>query len=591
MASQITACPNCGSTMQPKLIGDIDKVMVCPSCGTTIDVADNMKRVKVRRTEKKGGLFGGREVVEEHIHEYRSDAAHPHDAAFGTAGFPPPPGTAAPQQPVTINLGDLIKQAQSARPVVVATPTVKTAGCGITIVILLFIGLITAASIGVAFYLEEGELPFGLGHSIEEISASRTLTGHDTSVDFVAYHPTGAQIASFGSGEVWVWDVESGAPLYKAPSAGPPVYSPDGQYLLSPKDKQVVVLDAATGATVRTIEMQTSEYYSWYRVAISPDGRKVATSSNTTVYLFDFQSGDLLQALPGELYAQRLLFSPDGISLAAADWQTIALWDTAEGSQLIFETVEAGTSTESLIFSPDSKQLLLANSDTVEFFDIANGSLKRAKTITIDDPDSITTSIQSIAYSPDGKYLALGDFFSKVTVWNLDKGRIDYRLKSEDGLNWVAFSPGGGTIVGGGYENIFFWKIGDEKSTPAREAQPQPEKAPTHTPGGAPANNLTAPTPTSFSNLLAPTVTVTPSTTPSLTCLATPRNNVPVNVRQTPSTAAPILRKMESGVSLDGQTIGRDGFTWYRIAEEGGWVREDVITAAPNCQTLPAVEG
>ncbi len=64
-----------------------------------------------------------------------------------------------------------------------------------------------------------------------------TLSGHGSSVQSVAFSPNGRYIISAGSNLIWVWDAETGQPLYSLPGHTKVVldiaFSPDGKHLVS----------------------------------------------------------------------------------------------------------------------------------------------------------------------------------------------------------------------------------------------------------------------------------------------------------------------------------------------------------------------
>jgi eukaryotic-like serine/threonine-protein kinase len=59
-------------------------------------------------------------------------------------------------------------------------------------------------------------------------------------------------------------------------------------------------------------------------------------------------------------------------------------------------------------------------------------------------------------------------------------------------------------------------------------------------------------------------------------------------VRIAPSTGNAVLRRMQGGEAAIARTKGADGRVWYHLANEG-WVRDDVVSAASDCATLPEV--
>lgn len=64
-----------------------------------------------------------------------------------------------------------------------------------------------------------------------------------------------------------------------------------------------------------------------------------------------------------------------------------------------------------------------------------------------------------------------------------------------------------------------------------------------------------------------------------------------VNVRNIPSINGMRVRQIQAGetATVVSQTVGRDGFIWWRL-RDGNWVRSDVVRAEANCRDLPRIE-
>lgn len=183
-----------------------------------------------------------------------------------------------------------------------------------------------------------------------------------------------------------------------------------------------------------------------YAVALSPDGKIVATGSDdTSVKLWDVATKKLLYTIKDYGHSiKTLAFSPDGKRLAAAGYNpSVKIWDVASGKTLQTFELKNGYSFAQVTFSADGKLLAGSNDDTnVYIWDTVSGSLK-SKVKGQDDQ-------LGVAFSPDGKMLAAGDKTGQVNVWDLgspDKPLATFKTRFY--AYALKFSSDSKTVFGG----------------------------------------------------------------------------------------------------------------------------------------------
>jgi WD40 repeat protein len=239
-------------------------------------------------------------------------------------------------------------------------------------------------------------------------------------------------------------------------------YGPDGRRLVSGSDDGTVkVWDMVEGRELRSFRGHGPAVRA---VAFNRDGKRVAGGgADRTVRVWDADTGRVLHTLPKqEGVVEGLAFSPDGKRLASATnnggegnrlvREEVRVWDLAGGRPVFIKSnvPKNGISSVWLAYSPDGKLLAGARSDLVlqaheiTLWNAADGSeVRRCKGYRAG----------RLAFSRDGKRLA--DAGDRVSIWNLTTGRVILTLPANVGLSGVAFSPDGkrlAAVSGGGVQ-------------------------------------------------------------------------------------------------------------------------------------------
>ncbi len=289
--------------------------------------------------------------------------------------------------------------------------------------------------------------------------------GRTGAVNNLAFSPDGSTLAAGkADGTIGLWSVERASSLslpIAVPGGGAAglALSRRGDLLASGSGNDVWLYDLAHHRVRAMLRGHTDSVVS---VAFSPDGRLLASGSNDNqVRLWDTASGRELGVLTGHTdVVICLAFSPDGRILASGSGNndgSLMLWDVAHGRRLGEPLTTNGYGIYSVAFSPDGRRLAVGAGDgSIEVWDLAHRR-------QIDLPFAgITGSVNSVAFSPDGKLLATAGTDREIHLWNAATGLpASPPLGGHtDSITSLDFSPDGTTLASGSADTtVRLWDV------------------------------------------------------------------------------------------------------------------------------------
>jgi WD40 repeat protein/serine/threonine protein kinase len=249
---------------------------------------------------------------------------------------------------------------------------------------------------------------------------------------------------------ITVWDATSGKVLRTLCGHEDVVYSlaisSDSQRIVSGSgDKTIRIWDLATGDNVKTIRGNKGRVQS---VALSPDGKLIASSDffgKDVVRVWNAETGTELMTLGGSGgHIRQVTFDPDGgCIISSHDSGEMKFWDAVTGKEVM--TVLADRGFPSLMaFSQGVKKFasVAVNWDpAIKIWDSESGKL----IMTIHGQHARAISI---AFSPDGRYIANANMDNTIKVWNAETGEEIRTIRGHDWLTYsVSFSPDSQRLV------------------------------------------------------------------------------------------------------------------------------------------------
>lgn len=213
----------------------------------------------------------------------------------------------------------------------------------------------------------------------------------------------------------------------------------------------------------------------------SLDGKRLAIGTEKSAILWDLSTGkrqwrirfpqitlqDIKNNRPPEyLCPQDMAFAPDGraVAMSFRDGAT-RLFNASNGRELyrLFDPEAQGAHIDRLAFSPDGKLLAvgLIRENMLRLWDMATGEAEPRVAIRWGLPrgkGSLPVGIHSLVFSPDSKTVAAACTDFKIRLWEVATGKLRHEAEGRAFL-FVTFSPDGRLLASscGHDDNIFLW--------------------------------------------------------------------------------------------------------------------------------------
>lgn len=250
-----------------------------------------------------------------------------------------------------------------------------------------------------------------------------TLAAFPSVVTDIAFSPNGRELAASGSGMVKIWNIETWGERTRFQGHSDDVtniaYSPNGEQLASAgRDNTLIIWNVQTGERLHSIEMNTDFVTDMF---FSPDGRRLATAGDyrtSVLRVWDTTTGEELWSrnFGGSL---QLDFSPDGTLFLLNDSNSLEMrgFNPENGTLTFYITSSAINGVSSLSINP-SGSLLAAGAGNHAGFLLAD--IAQEAVIFFDDSaNSIPHANINLAFSPDGRILAISDNTYGIDLWGV----------------------------------------------------------------------------------------------------------------------------------------------------------------------------
>ncbi len=177
-------------------------------------------------------------------------------------------------------------------------------------------------------------------------------------------------------------------------------------------------------------------------VAVSPDGRYVASGDWSELRLHEIETGRFLRSFPHVSRVASVDFNSDGTRMVTVDYsRNGTIWDPRTGEILGSFRGVRGKAT-GVSYSPDGSMLAVAEVEqTVSLRDASSGK-------SVGELAGHGGEVVSIAFDDSGRLLASADTEGGVWIWDVATRAVKQRMVAhEGGARAVAFSPGSKVLV------------------------------------------------------------------------------------------------------------------------------------------------
>ncbi len=291
--------------------------------------------------------------------------------------------------------------------------------------------------------------------------------------DDVAFSSLNQTLVTSSTAGVWLWHMLTGEPpvilqdkVEVLPPGGyepstPIAISVDGKFVASGRcwkyapnanpplcvKAQIIVLNVLSKDSNEPIATLPTNM-DVQSVAFSPNGQVLASSSGTSIQLWNVTTKRLLTTLIANSNVKSIAFSPKGQILASSGDTSVQLWNVATHQLLatlnatqMAQNFTFGSTGQMLAFSPNGQVLASSSGRSVQLWDMA--TRQPLATLTGDAQPKT-----SIAFSPDSQTLASGSQDGTIIVWNINaKSTISHQIQSIGGARSAVFSSRDGKLL------------------------------------------------------------------------------------------------------------------------------------------------
>ncbi len=228
-------------------------------------------------------------------------------------------------------------------------------------------------------------------------------------------------------------------------------FSPDGNFIASGTASGVTkVWDVWAGKVILEFEGTYA--------AFSPDGSRIAVAGKSGIFLYNLSSGELLYALDTKSPYYGVAFSPDSQLIAGGtEYGKMYIWSVNNGA-VQQAAGGLGGNVHRLVFSRDGIFLAAASSSKTYIWNLQEKKIGRDIDFKRNKPVFFSTALDA-----DGEWYAAGAENGQIYVWRVSNGESMPDLYDESpfvtGLEFLYGSNNPEILVSGDEVHLSFWVL------------------------------------------------------------------------------------------------------------------------------------
>ena len=284
------------------------------------------------------------------------------------------------------------------------------------------------------------------------------LHGHADKVVSLVFSPDGKTLFS-GSNDDTIrrWDLDAinrVAPTIRLESQlSDATFGPDGTLWTLMEDGQVVRWDGDDGMDVGRFNTNGDPVRA---IDVSPNGEWFSTVHLSGVRIWDSISRQLIHHLPANIDIPALACSPNGRNVAYGDAERLRCVEISSGKE-IFSLHPSWHYVCSIAFSPDGKYVAAGTREhdsAVVLIDAQTGG-------KLDYAKDHSNTVYALAFSRQSRFLASGDASGIIRIRDVPQMKLKHVIRGHsERITSLVFDETGDTLISGSADGSYsFWDV------------------------------------------------------------------------------------------------------------------------------------